>query len=320
MAELDKLDRAAAAAKPADRDKMTDRRVVLLEKLASSAPNADEATAWYKQLAGLLNAAVQSDGYRAGVAKLASLERSAGVRRVGKDLEAHFRYQRIAAEHGLAFQDPKADFAKVQAKWIEDLETFVDAYATSTDSADALLQLGSMAGEFAGEDKVAEKWYRQAAAEFPRSVAGKKAAGALRRLASVGKTLPLRGTTLSGKRIDLAKAPYAGRHTLVHYWTTWSSPEGDMAQVAALQQKYRGKLQVIGVNLDADVAAAKSLAAKSRAGWEHLYDEQGLDGDRATSLGVINLPLMLLVDDRGRVVNRNLTAGELETELRRVIR
>lgn len=320
MSELDKLDRQAASARPADRTKMTDRRVELLEKLASTSPNREEATAWYKQLAGLLNAAVQSDGYKSGVAKLASLERSPGVRRLGKDLEAHFRYQQISAEHGLSYQNPKADFAKVQAKWIGDLEKFVKAYPTSPDTADALLQLGSMAGEFAGEDKIAEKWYRQAATEFPRTVAGKKAAGALRRLGSVGKVLPLSGSTLSGKKISLNAAPYKGRYVLVHYWTTWGAPEGDIAQVAALQKKYRGKFEVVGVNLDNDAAAAKAFASKNGASWEHLYDDKGLDGDRATSMGVINLPLMLLLDDRGRVVNRNLHAGELETELRRVIR
>ncbi len=320
MSELDKLDRQAASARPADRTKMTDRRVELLEKLASTSPNREEATAWYKQLAGLLNAAVQSDGYKPGVAKLAALERSPGVRRLGKDLEGHFRYQQISAEHGLSYQNPKADFARVQEKWIGDLEKFVKAFPTSPDTADALLQLGSMAGEFAGEDKTAEKWYRQAAAEFPRTVAGKKAAGALRRLGSVGKALPLSGSTLSGKKISLSSAPYKGRYVLVHYWTTWGAPEGDMAQVAALRKKYRGKFEVVGVNLDTDARAAKAFAAKNGATWEHLYDDKGLDGDRATSIGVINLPLMLLVDNRGRVVNRNLHAGELETELQRVIR
>ena len=140
MAELDKLDRQAAGGlKPAEAAKLTDRRVAVLEKLASSATNREEAVAWYQQLAGLLNAAVQSEGYKAGVAKLASLERSPGVQRLGKDMEAHIRYQRIAAEQGLAFQNPKADFAKVQAKWVADLEKFVDAYPTSPDAADALL-------------------------------------------------------------------------------------------------------------------------------------------------------------------------------------
>lgn len=320
MGELDKLDRAAATAKPASREKLTDRRVVLLEKLAKAATTREEGIAWYKQLAGLLNASVQSEGYKSGVAKLAALERSKGVARLGKDLEAHFRFQRIAAEHGLAYQNPKADFAKVQQDWITSLEKFVKDYPTSSDAADALLQLGSMAGEFAGEDKLAEKWYRQAAAEFPSTIAGQKAAGALKRLGSVGKRLPLSGKTLSGKTVNLASAPYAGRHVLVHYWTTWSSPEGDMAKIDALRRKYRGKFDAVGINLDDDIAAAKKLITSARVGYEHLYDERGLDGSRATSLGVINLPLMLLVDDRGRVVNRNLTAAELETELKRLIR
>lgn len=320
MTELEQLDRQVATANASTKSKLTERRVEILTQLASTATNREEAIAWYTQLAGLLNAAVQSDGYKAGVAKLASLERSPGVRRVGKDLEAVFRYERIAAEHGLAYQDPKADFAKVQEKWIADLEGFVDAFPTSPKAAEALLQLGSMAGEFAGEAKIAQKWYGQAAAEFPGTVSGKKAAGAMRRLNSVGKALPLSGKTLSGKQINLAAAPYKGRYVLVHYWTTWSAPEGDMAKVEALRRKYRGKFEVVGVNLDNDVAAAKAFATKARSSWEHLYDAQGLDGDRATEMGVINLPLMLLVDSRGRVVSRNLHAGELETELQRVIR
>ncbi len=132
--------------------------------------------------------------------------------------------------------------------------------------------------------------------------------------------MPLSGKTLSGRQINLAAAPYKGRYVLVHYWTTWSAPEGDMAQVEALRRKYRGKFEVVGVNLDTDPAAAKAFADKARSSWQHLYDTQGLDGDRATQMGVINLPLMLLVDNRGRVVSRNLHAGELETELHRVIR
>ncbi|MEQ8848050.1 TlpA disulfide reductase family protein [Botrimarina sp.] len=320
MSELDKLDREAMNAPANQRDKLTDRRVELLEQLAGSATNEEEATQWYKQLAGLLTAAVQADGYRAGIAKLAALERSPGVQRIGKDLQAHFRYQRIGAEQGYALRDPKADYAKVQDQWIKNLEQFVGAFPTSPDTAEALLQLGSMAGEFAGEPKVAEKWYRQAASEFPQTVAGKKAAGALRRLGSIGKPLALSGDTLSGKRVSLTAAPFRGRYTLVHYWTSWSNPETDFATLDALRKKYRGKFEVLGVNLDSNTDAAKSLASRARTPWEHLHDEKGLDGQLATEMGVINLPLMMLVDSQGRVVNRNLHAGELDSELQRVIR
>lgn len=320
MGELDKLDRQAMNAPASQRDKLTDRRVEILEKLAENATDEQEATQWYRQLAGLLTAAAQSEGYRAGITKLASLERSPAVTRIGKDLQAHFRYQRIGAEQGYAMRDPKADYVKVQEQWGKNLEGFVDAFPNSPDSAEALLQLGSMAGEVAGEPKVAEKWYRQAAAEFPQTVAGKKAAGALRRLGSIGKPLSLSGDTLSGKRASLNAAPYRGRYTLVHYWTSWSNPETDFATLDALRKKYRGKFEVLGVNLDNDTDAAKSVVSKARTPWEHLTDEGGLDGPLALEMGVINLPLMMLVDAQGRVVNRNLHAGELETELQRVVR
>ena len=320
MLRLEKLDRQAASATAAQRPALTDQRVAALEKLAISSTDLTDARQWYMQLAGLLNAAVQTDGYQKGLAKLAALERSPGVKRIGKDLVAHFRYQQIGAKHGLAYRDPKAKFTKIQKAQLADLEAFVDAFPTSPDAADAMLQLGNMAGEFTGEIEDAEKWYTQAAQEFPRTAAGKKAAGALRRLGSIGKVLPLSGDTLDGRRLDLAAAPYRGKHVLIYYWTTWSSPERDMAQIEKLRKEYRGKLEVIGVNLDNSPATAKTFAAKQRLSWKHLYDEAGIDGDRANQMGVINLPLMLLVDNRGNVANRNLHAGELETELQRVIR
>ena len=95
-------------------------------------------------------------------------------------------------------------------------------------------------------------------------------------------------------------------------------------QVAVEDQRVRsgvaGGFGEIGVNLDTDPAVAKKFLADNKIGWEHLYDAQGIDGERATTMGVINLPLMMLVDSQGRVVNRSLTAGELEAELQRGVR
>ncbi|MEN0111492.1 MAG: TlpA disulfide reductase family protein [Planctomycetota bacterium] len=320
MDDLDKLDRQAATADPKSRGRLTDKRVSLLKNLAEASPDAGEATLWYKQLAGLLTASAQADGYDKAITELVRLSKSPGVKRVGADLEAHLRYQAIAAKYALEFRDPKADFAKVQDAWIDDLEGFVDAYAKSPESAPALVELGSMAGEFRGEPKTAEKWYGLAAKRFPKTAAGKKAAGAVQRLNSIGKRLPMSGATLSGRRVDLAAKPYAGKHVLIHYWTTWSAPETDLATIAALRKKHSGKFEVLGVNLDTDVAAAKRYTQKQGVAWEQLYDEQGIDGPRAAQLGVINLPMMLLVDDRGRVVNRNLHAGEIDGELQRLLR
>jgi thiol-disulfide isomerase/thioredoxin len=138
-------------------------------------------------------------------------------------------------------------------------------------------------------------------------------------MGSIGKQLAMRGPTLDGKQVDLAA--FKGRHVVIQYWATWCEPcKEDMQKLAELQAKYKGKLGVLGVNLDTSLNDAKRFVASARTPWPHLYDEAGLEGQRAADLGVMTLPLMLLVDGEGKVVNRNLYGGDLEAEVERVIR
>ena len=86
-----------------------------------------------------------------------------------------------------------------------------------------------------------------------------KAAGANRRLNSVGKTFELSGKGLDGRTVDVAK--FRGKITLVHYWATWCEPcKQDMVRLNELSSKYgrRGRLAIVGVNLDADALARQA--------------------------------------------------------------
>lgn len=318
MSELEKLDRESGSATGQALARSTQRRAQLLQKLAE-ASDGEESIQWYTQLADMLSAAAQSHGFKEALAELEKLENASEVKKLGKPLVAHVHYQRVWGEYGLALQNPKADFAKVQEKWLEDLESFVNAFPGTPDTAEAMLQLGSGL-EAAGESDDAKAWYSKLQQEFPRTAAGRKAAGALWRIDSIGKPFPLAGNALRGGSIDLTKPPYRGRTVVVHYWTTWSPIKDDLRMLAAMQKQYGAKLAIVGVNLDNSAAEAKEFLTTNRIGWKHLYDEQGLEGKLASDAGVMNLPLMILVDPQGKVANRNLYGPELEDELERVIR
>ena len=174
--------------------------------------------------------------------------------------------------------------------------------------------------EFAGKAEEAIGWYRKIIDGFPSSQMAKKATGAKRRLESVGKSIQLSGMGLDGKPVSLGA--YQGRTVLIHYWATWCEPcKQDMVLLKALLAKYAKQgFTLIGVNLDSDRELAIGYLRSNPLPWPQLYEPGGLDSRLATELGVFTLPTMILIDKKGRVLNRNIHAGELDEELGKRLR
>jgi hypothetical protein len=70
------------------------------------------------------------------------------------------------------------------------------------------------------------------------------------------------------------------------------------------------------VNLDANVADANDYLSKNHLPWSQLWEPGGLDSRLANEMGILTMPTMILVDDKGVVVNRNVHITELEGELK----
>ena len=235
-----------------------------------------------------------------------------------KNLAAYVKFRLLSADYVQAISAPKADVAKIQADNLKGLEQFIADYPTSPDAAEAMLQLG-IAREYAGQDDDAKKWYERVGREFADSPQGKKAAGAARRIDSVGTVLNLSGKSPSGETVDLAA--YRGKAVLIQYWATWSeSAKNDMPALKQLAGKYRDSFAVIGVNIDASAKTLKSYLAENPLPWPQIFEEGGQDSRPANALGIITVPTMILVDAQGKVVNRNLQTAEVEGELKKLIR
>ncbi len=128
--------------------------------------------------------------------------------------------------------------------------------------------------------------------------------------------MQLRAKNVNGQPEDLAK--YRGKYVLIHYWSTWCEPcKTDFAELKELYAKYgKSGFTLIGVNLDGSVADANDYLSKNKLPWTQLWEAGGLDGRLANEMGILTLPTMILVDDKGTVVNRNVHITELESELK----
>ncbi len=318
MAELEQLDRQIISAAGKQRIALNDRRAEVLEALIKSASSDLQKSQWIRQMSDTLSAEVQSGGYPDGYSRLVALRDQLVKGKADLDLVAAVEYRTLAAEYGLALSRAK-DITKVQEKRLADLEGFVRKYPKCLDAADALLELG-MAQEFAGDVDKALQWYQSAAKSFAGTPQAKKAAGAARRLDSVGKPLVLRGKNLSGGNVDLAE--YRGKVVVIQYWATWCEPcKTDIARLKELYAKYaKSGFDVIGINLDNRQAEVEDYLQENRLPWQQMYEPGGLDSRLAYELGVLTLPTMLLIDDEGKVLSRSIHIAELSGELRTLLK
>jgi peroxiredoxin len=95
-------------------------------------------------------------------------------------------------------------------------------------------------------------------------------------------------------------AGFRGKVVLLNFWATWCAPcQVEMPVFASWQRQYGPQgLQVIGVSMDDDAAAARKLAERLKLDYPIAM------GDARLGLrygGVLGLPLSLLVDRNGVV-------------------
>ncbi len=319
LADLENLDnKSAQATTPAEQAKYTKQRADLLQRIVAATKSPDQREMWIRQLADMLSAAVQSGTYEDGVKRLETLYSKLAKNKADKNLAAYVKFRQLTAAYFLAMKAPKADFAKIQANWLKTLEKYIADYPTSPDAAEAMLQL-AISEEFNGEEDAAKKWYRKIVGAFPNSPAAQKAAGARTRLDSIGRRIKLTGQSPLGSPVDLAG--YRGKVVLIQYWATWSAPaKTDMATLKELRNKYGRSFTVIGVNLDNNVEDLNAYLTENPLPWKQIYEKGGMDSRPANALGILTVPTMILVDQQGKVVNRNVSTVELESELKKLIR
>jgi hypothetical protein len=320
IADLEKLDKQIATAKSAtELARLHATRSDLAEQIIQATTTADDRATWVRQHAETIAAAVQSGAYPEGGKRLLRLLTAVKKLADAGDLVPYVQFRQMEADYNLATQEKDSDFEKLNDEWMASLEQFVKDYPTSPDAAEAMLRLAILL-DYPGKENEAAVWFKRIAKEFPQSDLAAKATGAVRRLESVGNVIPLKAKTLDGRSFDLASAK--DRVVLIHYWATWAEPcVQDLDAIKALQAKFgKDGFYPVGVNLDSDPKEATTMVRSKTLPWPHLYETGGLDSRLATEMGVLTLPLMILVGKDGKVISRNIHAGELDAELKKLLR
>ncbi len=317
---LEQIDRdLVAAATPDAIGPLNAQKADVLEKLVKSVTTPEDKAMWVRQLADTLSASVQVGGMPGTLERLEALSNELQATHAAPELAAYVRFVFLSADYSQAMQQPSADPAKIQEKWLADLEQFVQDFPATEDTAEAMLQL-AFAEEFLGHDEKAINWYTRITSEFPESPRAAKAAGATRRMQCVGQTLTFSGKDTQGNPVNLAAL--RGKAVVIHYWATWCGPcRQDISVLKDMQAKYgKENVAILGVNVDNAAEDFQAYLAQNSIPWPQIHEPGGLDSAPANALGILTLPTMLLIDRDGKVVNRNLRGEEIDQSLGKLVR
>jgi hypothetical protein len=289
-------------------------RVPLLYAIVKAAKDAEDQVNYKKQIVDSLVAAYESGAYPKGRQVLE------GMIEEGGRISSYAAYRLIGADFVMRNEEPGANFLGNQKKWMAELEDYLKKFAKSEEAPEVWLQHGS-SNEYNAEEDKARQDYNKLVDSFPDTPAGKKAAGALRRLDMVGKPIAIKGTSVQGETVDTTQS--RGKYVLVVFWASWGgqSVRRELPELVRLYGKYHGKgLEIVGVSLDNERGDLEAYLKEQPMSWPQVFEPGGIDSRLATEYGIISLPTMFLIDGQGKVINRSLrTTSEVERQLERLL-
>lgn len=124
---------------------------------------------------------------------------------------------------------------------------------------------------------------------------------------------------LQGKTLTLASAH--GKVVLLNFWASWCGPcRAEIPDLIALQDKYKGQLQIIGLTVDDDDAGMiRKVVAAAGINYPVAMASEAVSMQYG---GVAALPTSFLLDREGRVVQKHEGLRDpslYETEIRALL-
>jgi thiol-disulfide isomerase/thioredoxin len=125
-------------------------------------------------------------------------------------------------------------------------------------------------------------------------------------------------TSLDGKPITLAALQ--GKVVLLNFWATWCGPcRAEIPDLVALQERYKGRLQIIGLNVDDEEADIQQYVQETGINYPVAMTSNDV---RIQFGGIPALPTSFVLDTEGRVVQKHVGLWDpavYETEIRALL-
>jgi TolA-binding protein len=302
------------------------KRAELINNIAAVCPEK-ERESWYKQIVDSLSATVSASPANdtSAFVSFQNYANQVAKQAPGSEIASYAQYRVLTLENNLQIAKfTKAeDHLKAQNAFAEKLAGFVTAYPQGSDTPEAMHHLGEIY-ELLNKEVDARKWYESVVTKYASSKYATKAAGAVRRLTSIGQRWEV-GVNVQGLNGTFDPKLLEGRTVIVYYWATWcNTAAADFTKMKQLLTTYASKgVVLVAVNIDDKLPEVQTFFQKNAANLPaalHLHSAGSFESPAAMHYGLNVFPAMFLQDATGKISSRTLDVGTLDEELKKIVK
>ena len=321
---LTKVDEELKIAKGASVEKLEKEKADILVQFYLNTEDPKTKQDWLENLADSVAHSFQMGRFDGG---LKFLDRFVASQKDAAGMD-YVVWSQIFAKYGRANSSrDKKQKEQAYSQMISNLEDFQKKHPKSLKSADALIQLAVHEEvNSSDEPEKAIEWYRQCKKRFGNTKYGNRAAGAVTRLESFGKTISFTGKKMDGSNFDIKSL--RGKIVVLFYWETWCCEDEDVEELAKLAEKYKDDLVIVGCNIEGPQPNDRSGQETERfrefvkshpdMNWIQLHAPGGVENSPlAHQLGIATEPIICLIGRKSKLVETNIGLGSLEREIER---
>ena len=280
----------------------------------------DQRLSWLQNVTDNVADAYRAEEFPTGLSFLNDFSNQLSRSKITQGLD-YIRWRSIYAEYSLKLKIASSQGRKqATTKLMGELQRFYKQFPKSEFTPEALHQLGQNNEVDEGEPAKAIQWYQELARKFPKTAYGRRAQGALNRINGKGRTVPFKGKTSTGKAFDLASPALRGKIVVLHFWDSESTT--GFKELQKLNAKWEDEVVVVGANINEETAEFSAFMKENRAiNWTQLHAPGGMDkSSLAIQVGLVAQPLAMIFDQDGKLVEDNISFGDLEREVQRIMR
>lgn len=208
----------------------------------------------------------------------------------------------------------KANNDKAEKIFKQNTEQLITHIKNNPKSIAAVWYLNDMLLRSQIDDLKAEELFDKMSAELSEYEDYKNVATRIEGIKSTKEGFPVPSVkttaTLNGKEFDIHSL--RGKYVLIDFWGIWCGPcVADMPMVKKIQEKYKDKLVVLGINSGDTKEKIQKFIDDNGYTWQQLMSDKANTPDNFVNrFNVQGFPTKFIIDPRGNIVKRYVGGGE----------